>query len=188
MSLPSFPVGPLQVLEGLYKVCPEPSLLQAEEPQLSACPCRGGAPALWSPLWPSGLSQFLLNNNAIVMLWERCWINSSTACEEMVQTCSALLRLQLEQASGAESFRHWEGGSFLWEVLHMHEQEPRKYGRNSGCLSLVARRLHKRRIPTEERNLYWTDSCWKYLLCPVNMLNNSSPHTDLQSFWYQQGS
>jgi len=32
-SLPSFPVGPLQVLEGHYKFL-EPSLLQAEEPQL----------------------------------------------------------------------------------------------------------------------------------------------------------
>ena len=34
-SLPSFPVGPLQVLEGHYKVSSEPSLLQAEQPQLS---------------------------------------------------------------------------------------------------------------------------------------------------------
>ncbi|KAK4808149.1 hypothetical protein QYF61_000129 [Mycteria americana] len=34
-SLSSFPVGPLQVLEGCYKVSPEPSLLQAEQPQLS---------------------------------------------------------------------------------------------------------------------------------------------------------
>ena len=34
-SLPSFPVGPLQVLEGHYEVLLVPSLLQAEEPQLS---------------------------------------------------------------------------------------------------------------------------------------------------------
>ncbi|KAK4828770.1 hypothetical protein QYF61_000795 [Mycteria americana] len=34
-SLSSFLVGPLQVLEGCYKVSPEPSLLQAEQPQLS---------------------------------------------------------------------------------------------------------------------------------------------------------
>ena len=34
-SLPSFLVGLLQLLEGHYKVPPEPSLLQAEEPQLS---------------------------------------------------------------------------------------------------------------------------------------------------------
>ena len=33
-SLPSFPVGPLQVLEGHYKVPLELSLFQAEEPQL----------------------------------------------------------------------------------------------------------------------------------------------------------
>ena len=32
-SLPSFPVGPLQVLEGCYKMPPEPSLLQAEDLQ-----------------------------------------------------------------------------------------------------------------------------------------------------------
>jgi len=35
MSLPSFPVGLLQVLEGHCKVPLEPSLLQAEQPQLS---------------------------------------------------------------------------------------------------------------------------------------------------------
>ena len=35
MSLLSFPVGPLQVLVGRYKVSSEPSLLQAEEPQYS---------------------------------------------------------------------------------------------------------------------------------------------------------
>ncbi|KAK4821804.1 hypothetical protein QYF61_003833 [Mycteria americana] len=34
-SLSSFLVGPLQVLEGCYKVSPEPFLLQAEQPQLS---------------------------------------------------------------------------------------------------------------------------------------------------------
>ena len=34
MSLSIVPVGPLQVLEGCYKVTPEPSLLQAEQPQL----------------------------------------------------------------------------------------------------------------------------------------------------------
>ena len=34
-SLPSFSVGPLQVLEGLYMVSSEPSLLQAEESHLS---------------------------------------------------------------------------------------------------------------------------------------------------------
>jgi len=34
-SLPSFPVGPLQVLEGHCKVLQEPSALQAEQPQLS---------------------------------------------------------------------------------------------------------------------------------------------------------
>ena len=34
-SLPSFPVGPLQTVEGHYKVPPEPSLLQAEQTQLS---------------------------------------------------------------------------------------------------------------------------------------------------------
>ena len=34
-SFPSSPVGPLQVLEGYYKVLLEPSLLQAEESQLS---------------------------------------------------------------------------------------------------------------------------------------------------------
>jgi len=28
------PVGPLQVLEGCYKITPEPSLLQTEQPQL----------------------------------------------------------------------------------------------------------------------------------------------------------
>ena len=32
---PAFLVGPLQVLEGGYKFPPEPSLLQASEPQLS---------------------------------------------------------------------------------------------------------------------------------------------------------
>ena len=37
---------PLQILEGHYKVPPEPSLFQAEDPQLSACPCRGDASAL----------------------------------------------------------------------------------------------------------------------------------------------
>mgnify|MGYP001855404972 CR=1 FL=1 len=35
MSLCSFHVGPLQVLEGHYEVPPEPSLLHAEVPQLS---------------------------------------------------------------------------------------------------------------------------------------------------------
>ena len=35
MSLPSFPVGPLQVLQGRYKVSLEPSLPQAEGHQLS---------------------------------------------------------------------------------------------------------------------------------------------------------
>ena len=34
-SLPIFPVGPLSVLEGCSKVSPEPSLLQAKQPQLS---------------------------------------------------------------------------------------------------------------------------------------------------------
>ena len=34
-SLLSFPVGPLQVLEGYYEVSSEPSPLQAEDPQLS---------------------------------------------------------------------------------------------------------------------------------------------------------
>ena len=33
-SLPGFPVAPLQVLEGHYKVPSEPSLLHSEEPQL----------------------------------------------------------------------------------------------------------------------------------------------------------
>ncbi|KAK4819077.1 hypothetical protein QYF61_025310 [Mycteria americana] len=33
--MPFFPAGPLQVLEGCYKVSPQPSLLQAEPPQLS---------------------------------------------------------------------------------------------------------------------------------------------------------
>jgi len=35
MSLSSFLAGPLQVLEGCNKVSPEPSLLQAEQPQVS---------------------------------------------------------------------------------------------------------------------------------------------------------
>ena len=34
-SLSILPLGPLQVLEGCYKVTPETSLLQAEQPQLS---------------------------------------------------------------------------------------------------------------------------------------------------------
>ncbi|KAK4816292.1 LOW QUALITY PROTEIN: hypothetical protein QYF61_014590 [Mycteria americana] len=34
-SVPIFPIGPLYVLEGCYKVSPQPSLLQAEQPQLS---------------------------------------------------------------------------------------------------------------------------------------------------------
>lgn len=34
-SLPSFSVGPFQVLEGCYKVPSEPSFLQTEEHQLS---------------------------------------------------------------------------------------------------------------------------------------------------------
>ena len=34
-SLPRFPVHPLWILEGRYKIPPDPSLLQAEEPQLS---------------------------------------------------------------------------------------------------------------------------------------------------------
>jgi len=34
-SLSSFPVGPLRVLEGCYKICQQPSLLLAEQPQLS---------------------------------------------------------------------------------------------------------------------------------------------------------
>ena len=33
-SLSSFLVGPLQVLKGCYKVSPDPSLLQAEQPQI----------------------------------------------------------------------------------------------------------------------------------------------------------
>uniref|UniRef100_A0A8C3KRT2 Homeobox protein aristaless-like 4 n=1 Tax=Calidris pygmaea TaxID=425635 RepID=A0A8C3KRT2_9CHAR len=39
-------VDPLQILEGCYKVSPEPSLLQAEQPQLSQPVLRRGAPAL----------------------------------------------------------------------------------------------------------------------------------------------
>lgn len=35
MSLSSFPVGPLQVLEGCSEVSTQPPLLQAEQPQLS---------------------------------------------------------------------------------------------------------------------------------------------------------
>jgi len=35
MSLSILPAGPLQVLEGCFKVSPQPSLLQAEQPQLS---------------------------------------------------------------------------------------------------------------------------------------------------------
>jgi len=42
MSLPSFPVGPLQVLEGCYKAFSEPSLLQAEEPQIPQPVLIGG--------------------------------------------------------------------------------------------------------------------------------------------------
>jgi len=34
-SLSILPLGPLQVLEGCGKVCPKPSLLQAQQPQLS---------------------------------------------------------------------------------------------------------------------------------------------------------
>uniref|UniRef100_A0A8B9GGU0 Uncharacterized protein n=1 Tax=Amazona collaria TaxID=241587 RepID=A0A8B9GGU0_9PSIT len=34
-SLPSIPIGPLQILEGCYEVSTQPSLLQAEQPQLS---------------------------------------------------------------------------------------------------------------------------------------------------------
>ena len=50
-SLLSFSVGSLQVLKGHYKISSEPSFLQAEEPQLSACSYRGCASALWSSSW-----------------------------------------------------------------------------------------------------------------------------------------
>jgi len=42
----------LQVLKGHTKVSPQPSLLQAEQPQLSAFPHRRGTPARGSFLWP----------------------------------------------------------------------------------------------------------------------------------------
>ena len=35
MFVPILPTGPLEVLKGCNKLCPEPSLLQAEQPQLS---------------------------------------------------------------------------------------------------------------------------------------------------------
>jgi len=44
-SLSGLLLGPLQALEGCYKVTLEP-FLQAEQPQLSACVHRRGAPAL----------------------------------------------------------------------------------------------------------------------------------------------
>ena len=40
--IPSFPVGPLQTLDGCYKVSLEPSLLQAEKPQLTQPVLTGG--------------------------------------------------------------------------------------------------------------------------------------------------
>ncbi|KFP03357.1 MKI67 FHA domain-interacting nucleolar phosphoprotein, partial [Calypte anna] len=45
----NFLVGPLQLLEGCYKVSLEPSLLQTEEPQLP----QPAFPSPWSSLWPS---------------------------------------------------------------------------------------------------------------------------------------
>ena len=51
-SLPSFPVGSFQVLEGCYKVSSEPSLLQVEEPQLSQ-PILIEELLQPSNLWPS---------------------------------------------------------------------------------------------------------------------------------------
>ncbi|KAK4822069.1 hypothetical protein QYF61_009330 [Mycteria americana] len=62
LNLPSLSLRPLllflsqqallKLLAGCYKVSPQPSLLQAEQPQLSACPRRRGAPALASFSWP----------------------------------------------------------------------------------------------------------------------------------------
>ena len=52
-SLLGFLIGPLQVLEGRNKVSPQPSLLQAEQPQLSQPVLTGEVPALRSSLWPS---------------------------------------------------------------------------------------------------------------------------------------
>ena len=49
---PIFPIGPLQVLEGCYKVCPEPSLLGWAGWESWGCPHRRGAPALGSFLQP----------------------------------------------------------------------------------------------------------------------------------------
>ena len=43
---------PLQVLPGCSKVSPQPSVLHAEQPQLSAFPHQRDVPALWSFLWP----------------------------------------------------------------------------------------------------------------------------------------
>ena len=51
-SLPSIPVSSLQVAESHCKVSLEPSL-SWRAPALSACPHTGGAPALWSSLWPT---------------------------------------------------------------------------------------------------------------------------------------
>jgi len=51
---PAFLQTPFHVLEGLNKVFPESSLLQAETaPTLSAFPHRRGPPGLGSFLWPS---------------------------------------------------------------------------------------------------------------------------------------